>query len=61
MAGREPTRINLCFHGVGRPGRDLEPGEDRYWVSSSTLAHILDTVVGDARVRLSFEIGRAHV
>lgn len=51
--------INLCFHGVGKPQRDLEPGEDQYWVSEGTFLSILDEVVGRPDVRLSFDDGNA--
>lgn len=51
--------VNLCFHGVGTPGRELEPGEDAYWISEELFHDILDTVDGDPRVRLSFDDGNA--
>ena len=49
--------VNLCFHGIGRPGRPLEPGEDDYWVSVDAFHRILDSVLDDRRVRLSFDDG----
>jgi peptidoglycan/xylan/chitin deacetylase (PgdA/CDA1 family) len=51
--------INICFHGIGRPGRDLEPGEDRYWVGEDTFLRILDEVADRPDVRVSFDDGNA--
>ena len=57
--GRVSTRVNLCFHGIGTPARELEPGEDAYWIGDRAFHEILDTVVGDPRVQLSFDDGNA--
>ena len=54
-----PALVNLCFHGIGTPGRDLEPGEDRYWVSVDAFHRILDEVAGEPHVRISFDDGNA--
>lgn len=51
--------LNLCFHGIGRPGRALEPGEDRYWIDSEDFLGILDLVSQRPQVRLSFDDGNA--
>lgn len=48
---------NLCFHGIGEPGRDLEPGEARYWISRDAYEAILDVLVGRPGVRISFDDG----
>ena len=56
---RGPTVVNICFHGIGTPDRPLEPGEDEYWISADSYHSILDAVVGDERVRLSFDDGNA--
>ncbi|MEU0315216.1 polysaccharide deacetylase family protein [Nocardioides sp. NPDC006273] len=48
---------NICFHGIGEPGRALEPGEDRYWISRDAYEDILDAVVGRPEVRISFDDG----
>jgi peptidoglycan/xylan/chitin deacetylase (PgdA/CDA1 family) len=50
---------NVCFHGVGTPQRELEPGEDRYWVSVERFHAILDEVATWPAVRLSFDDGNA--
>jgi len=23
--------VNICFHGIGAPRRELEPGKEAYW------------------------------
>ena len=35
MAGDDV--LNICFHGIGTPQRQLEPGEDAYWVDTDRL------------------------
>lgn len=49
--------INICFHGIGTPQREMEPGEDNYWITRDTYLHILDEVQGRSDVRLSFDDG----
>ncbi|SEQ12413.1 polysaccharide deacetylase family protein [Microlunatus flavus] len=49
--------IHLCFHGVGVPVREREPGESRYWISRELFARVLDEVDGRDDVRLSFDDG----
>ena len=51
--------VNLCFHGIGEPGRDLEPGEDEYWVTATQYEEILDEIVAQPDVRISFDDGNA--
>jgi peptidoglycan/xylan/chitin deacetylase (PgdA/CDA1 family) len=53
------TVINVCFHGIGEPGRELEPGEDAYWVDTDSFRAILDEVATWPAVRLSFDDGNA--
>lgn len=48
---------NLCFHGVGRPERELEPGEDRYWIGVDLYLQVLDEVAERPDVMLSFDDG----
>jgi peptidoglycan/xylan/chitin deacetylase (PgdA/CDA1 family) len=50
----------LIFHGIGRPERELEPGEAAYWISAPFFEEILDAVLflpKPYRVRLSFDDG----
>lgn len=51
--------VNICFHGVGTPRRDLEDGEAAYWVSESRFHQVLDLVADESRVRLSFDDANA--
>lgn len=54
-----PTGVNLCFHGIGTPARELEPGEARYWVSPAVFEGVLDLVAERSDVALSFDDGNA--
>jgi peptidoglycan/xylan/chitin deacetylase (PgdA/CDA1 family) len=51
--------IHLCFHGIGTPARELEPGESPYWVSEDTYLRFLDWCRGRSDVRISFDDGNA--
>ncbi|MDI6101740.1 polysaccharide deacetylase family protein [Actinoplanes sp. NEAU-A12] len=51
--------INICFHGIGTPQRDLELGEDRYWISVELFHAVLDEVRTWPSVRISFDDGNA--
>jgi peptidoglycan/xylan/chitin deacetylase (PgdA/CDA1 family) len=59
MAARPDEVVNICFHGIGTPGRELEPGEDAYWVTEAAFAAALDLVADRPEVRLSFDDGNA--
>jgi peptidoglycan/xylan/chitin deacetylase (PgdA/CDA1 family) len=48
---------NICFHGIGAPGRELEPGEDVYWISVDAFVGMLDVLAGRTGVRISFDDG----
>lgn len=55
-----PNRlVNLCFHGIGSPRRELEPGEHRYWIGPDLYHRLLDEVADRDDVRLSFDDGNA--
>jgi peptidoglycan/xylan/chitin deacetylase (PgdA/CDA1 family) len=56
---RGPTVVNLCFHGIGSPGRDLEPDEERYWISEEQFAELLGAVGREPRMRITFDDGNA--
>lgn len=56
---REDWLLNLVFHGIGTPGRQLRPGEDRKWLSLDAYRSILDELVTWPSVRLSFDDGHA--
>lgn len=51
--------LNVCFHGIGTPGRDLEPGEAAYWITTDQFHRYLDRLVGRPEVRISFDDGNA--
>jgi hypothetical protein len=52
--------VNLTFHGIGEPTRQLSPGEADVWVSVEQFLSILDVVVGHDDVRLSFDDGEVE-
>ena len=54
-----PRCINLTFHGVGEPGRALEPREAGVWVSRRRFVAVLDAVAGRDDVRVTFDDGNA--
>jgi peptidoglycan/xylan/chitin deacetylase (PgdA/CDA1 family) len=56
---RTPTVVNLCFHGIGAPERDLEPDEDRYWVGEEQFGELLEVAGGEPRIRITFDDGNA--
>jgi peptidoglycan/xylan/chitin deacetylase (PgdA/CDA1 family) len=49
------VRINLTFHGVGRPSRPLAPGEDVVWVSVEQFTAVLEAVRTRPEVRITFD------
>jgi len=51
--------INICFHGIGTPHRELEPGEDAYWIAADRYLRILDEISTWPSVRISFDDGNA--
>jgi peptidoglycan/xylan/chitin deacetylase (PgdA/CDA1 family) len=55
----QQTTINLTFHGIGEPGRELEPGERDVWVSRARFLDVLDAVAGRHDVRITFDDGNA--
>jgi peptidoglycan/xylan/chitin deacetylase (PgdA/CDA1 family) len=51
--------INLAFHGVGAPERELEPDEEQYWVDADLFGELLDTALELPEARLTFDDGNA--
>lgn len=48
--------LTLCFHGIGRPRRELEPGEERFWIERERFCDILAAVKDhDRQVELTFD------
>jgi peptidoglycan/xylan/chitin deacetylase (PgdA/CDA1 family) len=53
-------KIGVLFHGIGTPGRKLEPGEAPYWISVAQFEHVLDQICAAPqpdRFRISFDDG----
>ncbi|HWS35697.1 MAG TPA: polysaccharide deacetylase family protein [Actinoplanes sp.] len=46
---------NVCFHGIGTPQRELEPGEARYWITPDLFEAVLDEIRDWPGLRISFD------
>jgi peptidoglycan/xylan/chitin deacetylase (PgdA/CDA1 family) len=51
--------LNLCFHGIGTPGRPLEPDEDLYWVQEEQFTELLEVIARYPSVCVTFDDGNA--
>ena len=51
--------LNLCFHGIGTPGRMLEPDEDLYWVTAEQFEEFLKVIDRYPLVNITFDDGNA--
>jgi peptidoglycan/xylan/chitin deacetylase (PgdA/CDA1 family) len=51
--------INLCFHGIGAPERELEPDEDQFWIDPAQFEELLQAATELPAVRLTFDDGNA--
>jgi len=49
--------INLCFHGIGTPERELEADEDQFWVEPDRFEALLDAAGELEDVCLTFDDG----
>ena len=49
--------VNVCFHGIGTPSRELERGESPYWVTEKQFMSILDEIARWPTVQISFDDG----
>ncbi len=47
--------LNLTFHGLGEPKRELPDGEDAYWVEPGFFAAVLDHVKGRENIQITFD------
>ena len=56
---RAPTVVNLCFHGIGAPGRELEPDEAQYWVGEEQFDELLEVVRREPSLLVTFDDGNA--
>lgn len=53
-------QTGVIIHGIGTPGRDLEPGEASYWISEAQFGMLLDLIVAlpdPGRIRITFDDG----
>jgi peptidoglycan/xylan/chitin deacetylase (PgdA/CDA1 family) len=53
----QPRCINLTFHGIGEPRRELEPGEEDAWVDHETFLAVLDAAAERSDVRITVDDG----
>ena len=51
--------LNLCFHGVGTPHRELEVNEAQYWVEVEQFEELLDLIRRHPSIRITFDDGNA--
>lgn len=49
--------FTVCFHGIGTPAHEREPGEAGYWVGHDRFLALLDWVTQVPRVAISFDDG----
>ncbi|HEY3469573.1 MAG TPA: polysaccharide deacetylase family protein [Amycolatopsis sp.] len=49
--------VNFAVHGIGRPARQLDPGEDERWVTVEQFERVLDAVGERDDVHLTFDDG----
>jgi len=59
MLRTTPEVLNLCFHGIGAPQRELEPDEERFWIEPETFEEMLGVVERDPTLRITFDDGNA--
>ncbi|GAA2106785.1 polysaccharide deacetylase family protein [Microlunatus panaciterrae] len=57
MIFRECKVINICFHGIGKPERELQQDEAGYWIEPELYEETLDEVAHRTDVRISFDDG----
>jgi peptidoglycan/xylan/chitin deacetylase (PgdA/CDA1 family) len=51
--------LNLCFHGLGVPGHELEPGEAGLWIEPVRFEELVDASVRFPPVRITIDDGNA--
>ncbi len=52
-------RFLLTFHGLGEPGRDIDDGEDAYWLDPQFFKRVLDLVSERRDVAITFDDANA--
>lgn len=51
--------VNVCFHGIGTPGRSIGPNEGQYWISAARFEELLGAIGRYPWMRISFDDGNA--
>lgn len=51
--------LNLCFHGIGKPERELELDEEQYWVEVDQFEELLEMVRRHSSICITFDDGNA--
>jgi peptidoglycan/xylan/chitin deacetylase (PgdA/CDA1 family) len=51
--------VNITVHGIGLAHRELDPGEERAWVSITQFEQMLDALVDRSDVRITFDDGNS--
>jgi peptidoglycan/xylan/chitin deacetylase (PgdA/CDA1 family) len=59
VTARPATVVNLCFHGIGEPDRELEADEAQYWVGEEQFQELLEIVRREPILRVTFDDGNA--
>ena len=68
--GQEPWRaspsavgrthpFNLCFHGIGTPQRELEPGEEEFWLEVDQFDEMLAMISRHPFINVTVDDGNA--
>lgn len=55
--GTPSSVVIFNVHGIGPAGRDLDPGEDKTWVTVEQFERVLDLAAGRDDVRFTFDDG----
>jgi peptidoglycan/xylan/chitin deacetylase (PgdA/CDA1 family) len=60
QAGRHPSHLfNLCFHGIGTPERELEAGEDEFWLEVAQFEEMLEMIRRHPFINITIDDGNA--
>ena len=63
LPNRQRLEFIFNFHGLGRPSRPMEPGEESYWLSEEQFERVLDHLVElrstRCRIGITFDDGNA--
>lgn len=51
----DPSVTTICFHGIGRPTRPAEMGEERFWITSQSFLEMMDVLREHRDVIITFD------